>query len=64
MYAQDPGNYAMERYVNDRMEYSVKDLWNLKVADKVYAGRTRQTKDHINRMARKNMKQDKLQEKR
>ena len=32
----------MQNYVNDRMSYTVKDLWNLKIENKVYAGRSRQ----------------------
>jgi len=37
----------MERYVNDRMGYSLKDLWNLKVDSVIYAGRPRQQDTHI-----------------
>lgn len=44
----------MERYVNDRMGYSLKDLWNLKMEKRVYAGRTRQSPEHINEMKKRN----------
>lgn len=47
-YALSEFDYAMENYVNDRMGYSLHDLWNLKLYDVVYAGRSRQRITDIN----------------
>ncbi len=49
----------MQNYVNDRMSYTVKDLWNLKLEDKVYAGRSRQNTIHI-KMTRKSRQRKRL----
>lgn len=53
-YALSPNDYLMESYVNDRMGYSLKDLWNLKTERRVYAGRTRQCPEDINEMNKRN----------
>ena len=57
----DPTDYVMEPYVNDRLGYSFKDVWNLAVKDVVYAGRARQTPPHINNMAGKRSTDHKVQ---
>lgn len=42
--------YSMEEYVNRRMGYTIKDLWNLQFYGVVYAGRTRPELEHIKHM--------------
>jgi len=41
----------MEEYINNRMGLTLKNLWDLRMSDKVYAGRTRQENDDIKKMA-------------